>query len=136
MIAAAPAIERVETLLGDIPTIRHHKLSVATMNCQTPVFVRVRCRHGIEGVGVGTTIGGLAYGEESPESIQVSIDTYFAALPLGMDATRNGAAMAHVRKLFQDNRFAKCALVTKISSYICPRLLALASHSTGLASTG
>ncbi|HDR9252527.1 muconate/chloromuconate family cycloisomerase [Burkholderia vietnamiensis] len=114
MIATAATIERIDTLLVDVPTIRPHKLSVATMNCQTLVLVRVRCTDGIEGVGEATTIGGLAYGEESPESIKVNIDTYFAPLLQGMDATRPGAAMARARKLFQGNRFAKCALETAL----------------------
>lgn len=114
MIATAATIERIETLLVDVPTIRPHKLSVATMNCQTLVLVRVRCTDGIEGVGEATTIGGLAYGEESPESIKVNIDTYFAPLLQGMDATRPGAAMARARKLFQGNRFAKCAIETAL----------------------
>ena len=114
MIATAATIERIETLLVDVPTIRPHKLSVATMNCQTLVLVRVRCTDGIEGVGEATTIGGLAYGEESPESIKVNIDTYFAPLLQGMDATRPGAALARARKLFQGNRFAKCAIETAL----------------------
>lgn len=114
MIATSAVIECIETLLVDVPTIRPHKLSVATMNCQTLVLVRVRCSDGIEGVGEGTTIGGLAYGEESPESIKVNIDTYFAPLLQGTDATRPGAAMARARKLFQGNRFAKCALETAL----------------------
>ncbi|MBR8459711.1 muconate/chloromuconate family cycloisomerase [Burkholderia dolosa] len=114
MIATAATIERIDTLLVDVPTIRPHKLSVATMNCQTLVLVRVRCTDGIEGVGEATTIGGLAYGEESPESIKVNIDTYFAPLLTGMDATRPGAALARARKLFQGNRFAKCALETAL----------------------
>ncbi|MGN4077259.1 muconate cycloisomerase, partial [Burkholderia gladioli] len=88
MIATGVSIERVEALLVDVPTIRPHRLSVATMNCQTLVLVRVRCSDGVEGVGEGTTIGGLAYGEESPESIRTNIDTYFAPLLQGMDATR------------------------------------------------
>ena len=114
MIATAATIERIETLLVDVPTIRPHKLSVATMNCQTLVLVRVRCTDGIEGVGEATTIGGLAYGEEIPESIKVNIDTYFAPLLQGMDATRPGAALARARKLFQGNRFAKCAIETAL----------------------
>ncbi|AOJ84499.1 muconate cycloisomerase [Burkholderia savannae] len=114
MIATGITIDRIETLLVDVPTIRPHKLSVATMNRQTLVLVRVRCSDGIEGVGEGTTIGGLAYGEESPESIKTNVDTYFAPLLQGADATRPGAAMAHVRKLFQGNRFAKCALETAL----------------------
>jgi len=114
MTATPARIERIETLLVDVPTIRPHKLSVATMNCQTLVLVRLRCSDGIEGVGEGTTIGGLAYGEESPESIKVNIDTYFAPLLQDMDATRPGAAMAMLRKRIQGNRFAKCALETAL----------------------
>lgn len=113
MIATA-TIERVETLLVDVPTIRAHKLSVATMHRQTLVLVRLRCSDGVEGVGEGTTIGGLAYGEESPESIQVNIDTYFAPLLLGQDATRPGALLARLRRAIQGNRFARCAVETAL----------------------
>ena len=114
MIATDARIESVETLLVDVPTIRPHRLSVATMNCQILVLVWIRCSDGFEGVGEATTIGGLAYGEESPESIKVNIDTYFAPLLKGMDATRPGAAMAVLRKRFQGNRFAKCAVETAL----------------------
>jgi muconate cycloisomerase len=114
MTVTGATVDRIETLLVDVPTIRPHKLSVATMNCQTLVLVRVRCSDGIEGVGEATTIGGLAYGEESPESVKTNIDTYFAPLLQGIDATRPGAAMARVRKLFQGNRFAKCAIETAL----------------------
>ena len=114
MTATPVKIDSVETILVDVPTIRPHRLSVATMNCQTLVRVRVRCADGVIGVGEGTTIGGLAYGEESPESIKVNIDTYFAPLLKGMDATRPGAAMAKLRELFQGNRFAKSALETAL----------------------
>jgi len=74
------------------------------------------------GVGEGTTIGGLAYGEESPESIKVNIDTYFAPLLDGMDASRPGAAMAKLRALFQGNRFAKCAVETALFDAQAQRL--------------
>jgi muconate cycloisomerase len=114
MTATPVKIEAVETILVDVPTIRPHRLSVATMNCQTIVLVRILCADGIVGLGEGTTIGGLAYGEESPESIKVNIDTYFAPLLKGMDATRPGAAMAKLRSLFQGNRFAKCAVETAL----------------------
>jgi muconate cycloisomerase len=122
MIATPVKIERVETILVDVPTIRPHRLSVATMNCQTLVLVRIRCGDGVVGVGEGTTIGGLAYGEESPESIKVNIDTYFAPLLAGMDATRPGAAMAKLRALFQGNRFAKSAVETALFDAQAQRL--------------
>jgi muconate cycloisomerase len=107
-------IHHIETFLLDVPTIRPHKLSVATMNTQTLVLVRVRCADGIQGWGEATTIGGLAYGEESPESIKVNIDTHIAPLLIGMDASQPAKAMAKVRKVIQGNRFAKCALETAL----------------------
>lgn len=122
MQATSTRIESIETILVDVPTIRPHRLSVATMNCQTLVLVRVLCADGIVGVGEGTTIGGLAYGEESPESIKVNIDTYFAPLLKGMDASRPGAAMAKLRTLFQGNRFAKCAVETALFDAQAQRL--------------
>ncbi|MCS0628183.1 muconate/chloromuconate family cycloisomerase [Telluria mixta] len=107
-------IQHIETFLLDVPTIRPHKLSVATMNTQTLVLVRVRCADGMTGWGEATTIGGLAYGEESPESIRANIDTHIAPLLLGMDAAQPAKAMAKVRKAIQGNRFAKCALETAL----------------------
>jgi len=107
-------IQHIETFLLDVPTIRPHKLSVATMSTQTLVLVRIRCADGIQGWGEATTIGGLAYGEESPESIKVNIDAHIAPLLVGMDASRPAQAMAKVRKAIQGNRFAKCALETAL----------------------
>jgi L-alanine-DL-glutamate epimerase and related enzymes of enolase superfamily len=101
MIATPVKIESVETILVDVPTIRPHRLSVATMNCQTLVLVRIRSSDGVVGVGEGTTIGGLAYGEESPESIKVNIDTYFAPLLKQMDATRPGARWRSCARCFR-----------------------------------
>ena len=103
-------IQYIETFLLDVPTIRPHKLSVATMNTQTLVLVRIRCADGTTGWGEATTIGGLAYGEESPESIKANIDTHIAPLLIGMDAARPALAMAKVRKAIQGNRFSKCRL--------------------------
>ncbi|WP_246710237.1 muconate/chloromuconate family cycloisomerase [Martelella soudanensis] len=112
--APCPVIERVETLLVDLPTIRPHKLSVATMDGQTLMLVKVHCSDGITGIGEGTTIGGLAYGGESPESMKLAIDTYFAPLMAGQDATRVQALMARIGKMVKENRFAKCAVETAL----------------------
>ena len=61
-IAGPVVIDRVETMLVDLPTIRPHKLSMAVMNGQTLMLVRIRCSDGTVGIGEGTTIGGLADG--------------------------------------------------------------------------
>lgn len=112
--ASGIRVDRVETLLVDLPTIRPHKLSVATMNGQTLMLVKVTCSDGSIGIGEGTTIGGLAYGAESPESMKLAIDTYFAPLMIGQDAGRVQALMARIGKMVKDNRFAKSAVETAL----------------------
>ena len=111
---ATPVVTRVETVILDLPTIRPHKLSVATMDGQVLMLVRVHCSDGIVGLGEGTTIGGLAYGGESPESMKTNIDTWFAPVMAGQDATRVQALMARVGKMVKDNRFAKSAVETAL----------------------
>lgn len=107
-------IERVETCLVDLPTIRPHKLSVATMHGQTLMLVKVFCSDGVVGIGEGTTIAGLAYGPESPESMKLAIDAYLAPAMIGKDATRIQALMAHLGKLVKVNHFSKSALETAL----------------------
>jgi muconate cycloisomerase len=107
-------IESVDTLIVDVPTIRPHKLSVATMNAQALVLVRIRCSDGVEGWGEATTIGGLNYGDESPESIKINIDTYMAPLLIGRKAGEIGKIMYRIRATIQGNRFAKCAIETAL----------------------
>jgi len=110
----AVLIERIETMLVDLPTIRPHKLSVATMDGQTLMLVRIHCSDGIVGVGEGTTIGGLAYGGESPESMKLAIDTYFAPVMRGQDVTRVQQLMVRVGRMVKENRFAKSAVETAL----------------------
>ncbi len=113
-MSSSPRIQAVETLLVDVPTIRPHRLSVATMDHQTLVLVRIQCSDGIEGWGEATTIGGLAYGEESPESIKANIDTYIAPLLEGQNASAVAKQLARVASQVQGNRFAKCAVETAL----------------------
>ncbi len=112
--ATTPVIDRVETLLVDLPTIRPHKLSVATMNGQTLMLVKIHCSDGIVGIGEATTIGGLSYGGESPEGMKLAIDTYFQPAMIGQDATRIQLLMARIGKRIKENRFAKCAVETAL----------------------
>lgn len=101
-------------MLIDLPTIRPHKLSVATMDGQTLMLVRIRCSDGIEGWGEGTTIGGLAYGAESPEGMKLTVDRYVGPLLIGQDATRIQALMACVGQMVKENRFSKSAVETAL----------------------
>lgn len=107
-------IIEIETLLLDLPTIRPHALSMVTMSGQTMMVVRLRCSDGITGLGEGTTIGGLAYGAESPESMKLTIDRYVSPLLVGQDATRVALAMDKVNAAVKGNHFAKCAVETAL----------------------
>lgn len=113
-MSARATIEHIEVVLLDLPTIRPHRLAMTTMRGQTVALVRVRASDGVEGLGEGTTIGGLAYGEESPEGMKLAIDTYLAPSLLGMDATRPAAAMRALGRAVVGNRFARCALETAL----------------------
>lgn len=110
----AITIDAFETCLVDLPTIRPHVLSVATMRQQTMVLVTVRCSDGTTGVGEATTIGGLSYGEESPEGMKLALDTYFAPLVLGADPTRPAELMDRLNRAIAGNRFSKCAVETAL----------------------
>jgi muconate cycloisomerase len=107
-------ITSVEAILVDLPTIRAHQLAMATMQHQTLVIVRLRTSDGIEGLGEATTIGGLSYGDESPEGIKLTIDTYLAPALVGQDATNINGAMLRLNKVARGNRFAKCAIETAL----------------------
>lgn len=107
-------IDKIEVVIADVPTIRQHVLAMATMTTQAIVLLFIRRDDGIVGVGEATTIGGLAYGEESPEGVRLAIETYFAPLLLGADADRPAAAMALLDQHIVGNRFAKSAVETAL----------------------
>ena len=103
-------IDQIETMILDIPTIRGHVLSMATMRTQTAVLIFVRFSDGSDGIGEGTTIGGLSYGPESPEGIKSAIDTYIAPALVGRDADNVNGAIQLIDKLVKGNRIAKSAV--------------------------
>ncbi|WP_073196252.1 muconate/chloromuconate family cycloisomerase [Roseovarius marisflavi] len=103
-------IDQIETMILDIPTIRGHVLSMATMRSQAAVLVRIKFSDGSEGIGEGTTIGGLAYGPESPESIQSAIDTYIAPALADWNSDDVNGALQLLDKLVRGNRIAKTAV--------------------------
>ena len=107
-------IRAIEVVIADVPTIRPHVLAMTTMMAQTVVLVFVTREDGLNGVGEATTIGGLAYGEESPESIKINIETYFSPLLVGQDGDDIAAAMQLLDTHIVGNRFAKCAIETAL----------------------
>src|SRR5438552_7547428 len=131
---AATRIENVETILVDLPTIRPHQLSMTTMKGQTLMILRIRMSDGIVGVGEGTTIGGLAYGPESPEGMKLAIDTYFVPILLQSDPNRIGRTMGAINKAVQGNNFAKCAVETALIDALGKRSRVTAAELMGGAS--
>src|SRR5690606_32654238 len=107
-------VSAVEAIIVDLPTIREHQLAMATMQRQTLVIVRVKCSDGIEGIGEATTIGGLSYGEESPESAKLAIDAYLAPAMLGRDASNINGIMDLLGHVARGSRLAKSALETAL----------------------
>ena len=105
-------IERIESWLVDVPTIRPHKLSMTTMGCQTLVIIRLTRSDGIAGIGEATTIGGLSYGAESPEAIKSAIETYLAPLLCGQSFHGVADLAEKMNASVKGNTFAKSALET------------------------
>ncbi len=116
------AIESIDTIIVDLPTIRPHKLAMHTMQNQTLVVIRLRCADGIEGIGEATTIGGLSYGNESPDSIKVNIDRHFAPLLIGQDASNINAAMLRLERSIRGNTFAKSGIESALLDALGKRL--------------
>lgn len=107
-------IERLETWLVDLPTIRPHKLSMTTMGCQTLVILRITRSDGICGLGEATTIGGLSYGVESPEGIKSALDNYLAPLLTGQPADDINPLLVRINNAVKGNTFAKSAIETAL----------------------
>lgn len=107
-------IQKVEAVIVDLPTIRPHHLSMTVMKNQAMVIVRLFAGDAIEGIGEATTIGGLSYGEESPESMKLNFDTYFAPLLIGKDATNIHQIMYLLEKSIRGNRTVKSAVETAL----------------------
>ncbi|NUF64046.1 muconate/chloromuconate family cycloisomerase [Acinetobacter bereziniae] len=112
----------IETLLVEIPTIRPHKMAVATMQTQTLMLIKITTEDGFVGWGEATTIGGLGYGEESPESVQTNIDTYFAPLLKTLSGLNIAQTMQVIQRNINGNRFAKCAIQTALLDIQSQRL--------------
>ena len=112
--ATSDPIIRVRSRILRIPTIRPHALSVATMQDQRTVLLEIETESGIAGVGEAATIGGLAYSDESPDSIKLTLDRYFAPLLVGEDAGSFGQLIERVNKSAVGNFFAKMAVETAL----------------------
>lgn len=107
-------IDQIESVILDIPTIRGHVLSMTTMKAQSVVLVKVFFSDGSVGLGESTTIGGLSYCAESPESIKAAIDGYIAPALAGMDGDRVNEAVFKMQAAVCGNPIARCGVETAL----------------------
>ena len=115
-------IERVETFILDVPTIRPHVLAMATMNHQSMVILRLTFSDGTQGIGEATTIGGLSYGDESPEGIQLTLDNYRTPMRLKIGYKRIDATMPFFKRNIFGYRFTKTVVEIALYDALCHRL--------------
>lgn len=102
-------IERIETILVDVPTRRPHKLAFATVTEQNYVLVRIHAG-GLVGIGEAATIGGPRWGDESTEAIKANIDRYIAPVIVGQNALNLNVLEGRLERCIRGNSFARAAV--------------------------
>lgn len=105
---ALSTIATVETVAFDLPTVRPHKLAMATIDAHSLLLVRIRDRDGREGLGEAAVIP--QYGAETIEAIQVVIDRYLGPAVIGMDPSNVERLLARMDVVLKDNLYAKAAI--------------------------
>ena len=107
-------IARIQVDILRLPTIRAHALSVATMKEQRSVILQIETNDGRIGLGEAATIGGLAYSDESPDSIKLTLEHYFAPLLIGRSIDDFGRLRQQIEAAAIGNFFAKMAVETAL----------------------
>ena len=108
--AAALPVVSVQTRVLDIPLIRPHKFSVATMDTQGVLLVRLETADGTVGWGEGVVAGGPWWGGESIEGMAALLDRYLAPQVLGLDVLRTDALSQRLETVAAGAPFARAGL--------------------------
>lgn len=103
-------IERVETVLLDVPLRRPHRFARVGMNAQPVLLVFLRTAGGVTGVGEGVVPGGPWWGGESVETMQVVVEGYLAPILLGRTVDDIAAINRDINDVVAANLFAKAAV--------------------------
>jgi muconate cycloisomerase len=103
-------VRQLETVIVDLPLLRPHKLSRATITTQSYLYVRVLTEGGCIGWGEATVPGGPWWGGESVETMKIMIDTHCAPHIIGRDAFQSASIMASLDRAVFGNRVAKAAI--------------------------
>ena len=103
-------IDRVETVVVDVPLRRPHRFARASMDAQPVLYVFVRTAGGVTGTGEGVVPAGPWWGGESVETMQVIVERYVAPVLLGRRVDEVAALMRDVTDVVAANLFAKAAV--------------------------
>ncbi|MEU4291694.1 muconate/chloromuconate family cycloisomerase [Kribbella sp. NPDC026596] len=103
-------IDRLETVIIDVPLRRPHRFARVTMTAQPVLLAFVHTRDGIVGVGEGVVPGGPWWGGESVESMKVTLDTYVAPLLPGRRVDRLAEIWDDICDHVNANLYAKAAV--------------------------
>jgi muconate cycloisomerase len=103
-------IDRVETVLVDIPLRRPHRFARVSMDAQPVLYVFVRTAGGVTGTGEGAVPAGPWWGGESVETMQVIIERYVAPVLLGRRVDDVARLLRDVADVVAANLFAKAAV--------------------------
>ncbi|MFE7445132.1 muconate/chloromuconate family cycloisomerase [Streptomyces chartreusis] len=98
---------RLETRLLDIPLVRPHKFSVATMHSQAVLLIRLVAEDGVVGWGEGVVPGGPWWGGESAESMAALVERHLAPMVVGQDVLRPELLARRLERLAGGAPFAR-----------------------------
>ncbi|MFA3900251.1 enolase C-terminal domain-like protein [Rhodococcus sp. 5A-K4] len=112
-------IEAVEAVAVRIPTVRPHRMAMATVTKHTSVVVQVRDSDGAIGVGEVGVIGG--YGDESVESICHDINEVSEVALVGLDPMTFGLSAAAPSPIHKLSRYASAAIDMAMQDLLCRR---------------
>ncbi len=101
-------IDRIETLVVELPTKRVHRLAVATMTSHTQVIVRLYTSDGALGLGEIAVVP--HYSANSPGSVKAMIDEVLTPAVLGCDPRLIVDLHARMDRAIKGNGFAKAGI--------------------------
>lgn len=103
-------IDRVETVLLDVPLRRAHKFARVGMDAQPVLLVFLRTAGGATGVGEGVVPGGPWWGGESVETMQLVIERYMAPVLRGRAVDDVHGISRDIDDVVANNLYAKTAV--------------------------
>lgn len=103
-------IDRVETVVLDVPLRRPHRFARTGMQAQPMLLVFIRTAGGVTGVGEGVVPGGPWWGGESVETMQLVVERYIAPLLTGRRVDDIAGIQRDVGDVVAANLFAKAAV--------------------------